>query len=359
MGGLTPLVQSRPAGGGGAFACSDLNACSLAALGTKDHDLLAGLLDDDHTQYGFLSGRSGGQLYKGGSGASEHLTLQSTAHATRGYLRAQDDLQLLSNLLRDSGGNNRLQLATASPHHKLTGDAIITERLQLQSAAALAAGTSLKIAPTSVPGGGTSVTGINYAPSGLSGLNGLTMMSLGPSNCGILSGRSAKGLNCVSAVSLASGASGGYVYGLYYRAMVALGGDGAVCNRVIAIYAQTGQLRFTGTIAQMKGLWVAQPYVFSGTYSVTEYVGAQIDNPARSTFADVTLLKLGDITQNSGYSRIIEAGPATPYLRLRGGSAPGAGLSNLDLNLGGTLKAVSEGVADSGGAGFKVLRVPN
>ncbi len=34
-----------------AFQCSDLGACSIAALGTKEHDLLGGLADDDHTLY--------------------------------------------------------------------------------------------------------------------------------------------------------------------------------------------------------------------------------------------------------------------------------------------------------------------
>ena len=33
------------------FSCSDLNACSIANLGTRDHHLLIGLGDDDHTQY--------------------------------------------------------------------------------------------------------------------------------------------------------------------------------------------------------------------------------------------------------------------------------------------------------------------
>ena len=40
----------------GGFACSDLSSCSLANLGTKDHHLLTGLGDDDHTQYLLVSG---------------------------------------------------------------------------------------------------------------------------------------------------------------------------------------------------------------------------------------------------------------------------------------------------------------
>jgi hypothetical protein len=91
----TPLIQSRPAGGAATpFACSDLAACSIAALGTRDHHLLAGLTDDDHSIYALLAGRAGGQALIGGTAASENLTLQSTAHATRGLVQSVDPLQI-------------------------------------------------------------------------------------------------------------------------------------------------------------------------------------------------------------------------------------------------------------------------
>jgi hypothetical protein len=52
-----------------------------------DHGALLGLSDDDHAQYVLLAGRSGGQTLKGGTAASETLTLQSTAHATKGRIK--------------------------------------------------------------------------------------------------------------------------------------------------------------------------------------------------------------------------------------------------------------------------------
>jgi len=56
--------------------------------GTLDHGLaLTGLSDDDHSQYAFLAGRAGGQTLNGGNAASENLTLESTAHATKGFVR--------------------------------------------------------------------------------------------------------------------------------------------------------------------------------------------------------------------------------------------------------------------------------
>ena len=47
---------------------------------------LSGLTADFATQYALLAGRVGGQTLSGGTAASENLTLQSTAHATKGYI---------------------------------------------------------------------------------------------------------------------------------------------------------------------------------------------------------------------------------------------------------------------------------
>lgn len=51
-----------------------------------DHGTISGLLDDDHTQYALLAGRAGGQTLNGGTAASNNLVLDSTAHATKGYI---------------------------------------------------------------------------------------------------------------------------------------------------------------------------------------------------------------------------------------------------------------------------------
>lgn len=49
---------------------------------------------DDHLQYALLAGRAGGQTLIGGIAASEDLTLESTAHATKGFIIASDDIRL-------------------------------------------------------------------------------------------------------------------------------------------------------------------------------------------------------------------------------------------------------------------------
>jgi len=65
---------------------------NFGATGVTDHGGLAGLTDDDHTQYALLAGRATGQTLIGGTAASEILTLQSTAHVTRGSIRVIDSL---------------------------------------------------------------------------------------------------------------------------------------------------------------------------------------------------------------------------------------------------------------------------
>ena len=52
--------------------------------GVTDHGALTGLADDDHAQYLLLAGRSGGQSAFGGTGAGDHLVLESTDDITRG-----------------------------------------------------------------------------------------------------------------------------------------------------------------------------------------------------------------------------------------------------------------------------------
>lgn len=71
-----------------------------------DHGSLSGLGDDDHTQYLLLAGRAGSQVANGGTAANEDMTLDSTIHATKGYL-----------ILQPSGGN--IGIGTTSPDSHL------------------------------------------------------------------------------------------------------------------------------------------------------------------------------------------------------------------------------------------------
>ncbi len=54
--------------------------------GSIDHGSISGLLDDDHSQYALLVGRSGGQNLIGGTASGDDLTFNSTSNATKGNI---------------------------------------------------------------------------------------------------------------------------------------------------------------------------------------------------------------------------------------------------------------------------------
>ena len=80
--------------GGSAAAPTWVTRATLNAA--LDHGTLAGLTDDDHTQYALLAGRNGGQVLIGGTASGDDLTLQSTSNGTRGSILITSDDVLLS-----------------------------------------------------------------------------------------------------------------------------------------------------------------------------------------------------------------------------------------------------------------------
>lgn len=63
---------------------------SLKTALSVDHGALTGLTDDDHTQYALLLGRASSQIIRGGTAASETLTLRGTSNATTGLVAIND-----------------------------------------------------------------------------------------------------------------------------------------------------------------------------------------------------------------------------------------------------------------------------
>lgn len=374
-GGMSPLLTMRPAAGGG-FACSDLAACSLANLGTRDHHLttgrdhddhslyaladksrpspwvaaadlsarsladlgtrdhhlLAGLGDDDHPIYLLRSGRSGGQTAYGGTGSTQHLTLHSTVHPTPGYIRLQDDLQLLSNKVRDSGGNERITLATSSPHVALAGDLRVPAHAAIGSGAVVLAGYALRVVETLTlhPSAAAHFEAHGQRPGGPQFTYGIA---------GIASGEQASGLM--------------FTYGLYFSALHA---GAAPCNALGAIAVQQqSSVAGSGALAIARGFYLMVGY-WGGSKPTTS-IGLDIENQGHASVTTAYGVLVDD--QTGVAVRLLELGPATPYFRVVGGGAPAANESNLYVRMGATLKLVTEGAADSGGAGFRQVLVPN
>jgi len=309
---MLTLLQSRPAAAGGA--------------GVSDHGLLSGLLDDDHSQYALLSGRSGGQLFKGGLAASEHLTLQSTDHATRGYVRAQDDFQLLSNILRDANATNRIQLAAASPHLLLTGNPRIAGYLAIGTAP----DTTILLKADKTEATLTSLYGAYFLPTSQTsgglcvGIGGLAMDS------GAAVGARAYTRGLMFAARHNTADSIQSVQAAYVSAET-LSGAGDVTAMISGLYVYAG-LAANVNVAQSDGIWIRN----FGKALVVTGCGLRIDDQTASL---------------TNY--ILTLGPATPYMRLIGGAAPAANQTNLYLREGSNLRHVQ--VYDDGTRKYLIL----
>lgn len=69
-----------------AGARTNLGLGTLATASSIDHGSTTGLIDDDHTQYALLAGRTSGQTFYGGRLSGEDLTLESTSDSTKGEI---------------------------------------------------------------------------------------------------------------------------------------------------------------------------------------------------------------------------------------------------------------------------------
>jgi hypothetical protein len=100
---------------------TDITSAALSS-GSWTHDSLSGLPGTDaHTQYALLAGRSGGQTLKGGTAATDDLTLQSTSGAGAGgsyiYLKTGNNGAVTAVTISDAGDvslSNTLTLAATT-----------------------------------------------------------------------------------------------------------------------------------------------------------------------------------------------------------------------------------------------------
>ena len=123
-----------------------------SAGGVSDHGLLTGLGDDDHSQYGLLLGRTGGQTLIGGLGAGDDLRLQSTSSVTKGlvylgsgsgyyYDEAND---ILSALNLGSSGNRALQFGGSGGNYLTLWASSSTDPVQLRLSTSSDSGISIR-----------------------------------------------------------------------------------------------------------------------------------------------------------------------------------------------------------------------
>ena len=126
-GGANQFVRQSSAGAVftvGAIADADVpNSITLdniTQITTRDHGSLTGLTDDDHTQYGLLAGRSGGQTLIGGTGSGDDLTLNTTSNVTKGSYFFTD---LTGNgFMTTSGGTGVVSITSPNAGTDVTAD---------------------------------------------------------------------------------------------------------------------------------------------------------------------------------------------------------------------------------------------
>jgi len=309
-------------------AAGDLTARSLADLGTRAHDLLTGLGDDDHTQYALLAGRSGGQALRGGLLTTEPLTLL------------------------DGLGTQRLQVLDTSPHITLgdganddTGDTVIMGRAAIgNSWPTLKTYSQVYIAREPPTGRGCGLNiGVGFSPPDpgnyyLWGLSGIASWT------GYGNGTLCAGLNFEAYATMYDGTLAS-LEGVRVRLYSNLSNPAAITNGrgLHVLRPLSGGL---GTrLSNVAGLYIEDQYSAIGSTTPTYVRGFKCDDLSGGT---------------NRY--LLELGPTVPYVLVVGGADAPAGLTNLWLKVASEATnplQVGVGAADSGGTGYRCLRVLN
>jgi hypothetical protein len=256
-----------------------------------------------------------------GGGTNDHSALSNLGYAQSGhtgFVPSQgealiDILRLNQNLIRDSAGNNRLQLAATSPHVAITGDLDVSQHGAFGSGASPATGRILN-------------------------LDGSVAATPAVALYGRVYGNAAGGLQLTVGVSGAATGQGtpltALVYGLYFYAAH---DTPSPCTTLCSSYTimQSGASG-TGSLATAVGILLgAAGWLGSKPNVVT---GIQIDQQGGSGVGTAYGLRIVD--QTAASVRLLEIGPSSPYLRLVGGGNPPADKSNLYLKFGSTLYRV-------------------
>ena len=281
------IQGALPSGGGG---------------GTTDHAALTNLAYAGAAHTGF-----------GGTGIANTWAALQTFSAGLKLAAAQQ--------IQDSGGTGRILLATASPHVTIDGNT----RLGLYNAIGADPTTTPTRKKLYIEANEGSIAE-SYAFIDMV----LASLTLNTNTKNIL------GLNASAIATLASGVTGMNATGLNFVGGFTGGGAGTTVTAITAIWARCAAFLFTGTITNMIGLDLVLPSIFGGAPIITNSIGVRIGDfgAGLAAVATATGLIIGDQT-GAGTRRLIEAGPATPNLRLEAGapSNPGAGLGRSQLLL--------------------------
>ena len=263
-----------------------------------------------------------------GGGTADHSALSNLGYfqsGHTGFVPSQgealiDILRLNQNLIRDSEGNDRLQLATSSPHVRARGDFCVDGLMALGRNPDPYTGLYVNTSLTNAVGGNVAA----FKPGILSQTGGTSKFW--------------RGLFGEATLQVASGASASV---RILQFMMAVIGAGDILN-TRGVDVATQLFMYSGAAFPIYGIYLTEPFLFSATAPTDDYGfympdhGASLGAVATNIFG----IRIEDQTTVSGNIRLLELGPSTPYLRLVGGSNPPANKSNLYLKFGSTLYQV-------------------
>lgn len=255
-----------------------------------------------------------------GGGTDDHSALSNLVYVQSGhtgFVPSQgealiDILRLNQNLIRDSGGNDRITLSPASPHVAISGDLRVPQHAAF-GGAAVSSQRLLNI-DGNVP--------VHPAIALYSRVFGTSPSTL-QLTMGLCGAATAQGTPLMA-----------FVYGLYYYA----GHETpSPCNTLCSIYSvvQSG-VSGTGALSAAYGLLLGTAGWLGSKPSVVTAI--QIEQQGGAGVSMAYGLRIVD--QAAASVRLLELGPITPYLRLLGGGDPPANKSNLYLKFGSTLYRV-------------------
>jgi len=284
----TPVeLKARKTGAGTAVCRATHTRLSASGVkratgggGVTDHGALTGLGADDHTQYLLLAGRAGGQAAKGGIAASQNLTLESTAHATKGEVQVVDGSVFAmrknyGNYIGQGGGTPDVMLYVKN---QLTAESVSTHK------------SGLLIAPF-------------WAPSAdarqLIGLGGAVIIDN-------------------------TGRTGTYGFGLNFPTAVWGGSFTQLIGALVA--PQKLIAGVATTITDFEGVRV-EPTIYSAA-TITRYASFRSNAAGNSGMATAIGLKVDDITLGTN-KYLIEVGPTTPNLRVEA-TTPASGTGDYE-----------------------------
>lgn len=304
------LLQTIPAGGGGATTFLGLTDTPAAYTG----DALKSL------------------RVNAGETAVEHYDIYAAAHSWAALQTFNAGVRLAaSQQIQDSGGTGRVLLATSTPHTKLTGDVQITDYMGVdntpQTTSVLTVGSggsyNTTIGANVAIGGGPAIPATNQ----IVGVGGYAMSR----DAAITDVYGLDFLAGMTNVDLATA----------YACRVALlvAGSGKTLTTGYNFYAR-GPLKVLAAITTHYGFY------YQGSTVGTNRYGFYGEDISGGTLA-----------------RLIQLGPATPYFMVKGSGEWSAADYETPMWIGAdspvTSQQVTLGAADSAGAGFRCLRVPN